>query len=117
MALKALKGQPEGFNGPAGFLLFQWLNDADRNALLCASGALSQSTMNMMAGDADKAKNLIHLSQTSLDASSLLYTVSENVGSLYQRYVEAEEQLEKQGFETAQRYMDILKKKGVTPKK
>ncbi len=116
-ALKALKVDPEWFNGPAGFALLLWLDDADRNALLCASGALSQSTMNMMAGDTDKANNLIHLSQTCMDASSLLYTVSETVASLYQRYVEAEEQLAKKGFETAQKCMDILKKKGVTPKK
>ena len=73
--------------------------------------------MNMMAGDTDKANALIHLSQTCMDASSLLYTVSENVASLYQRYVEVEEQLAKQGLETAQKSMDILKKKGVTPKK
>jgi len=117
IALNALKVQPEGFNGPAGFLLFQWLDDADRNALLCASGALSQSSIMMMAGDTDNANSLIHLSQTCMDASALLYTVSENVASLYQRYVEAEEQLAKKGFETAQRCMDILNKKGVTPKK
>ena len=117
MALKALKVQPEGFNGPAGFLLSQWLDDADRNALLCASGAQSQATMNMMAGDMDKAYNLIHLAQTCTYASSLLYAVSENVLPLYQRYVEAEQQLAKQGLETAQKCMDVLKEKGVTPKK
>ena len=38
MALKPLKVDPEWFNGPAGFALLLWLDDADRNALLCASG-------------------------------------------------------------------------------
>jgi len=44
------------------------------------------------------------------------YTVSENAGSLYQRYVEAEEQLATQGAEVARKCTDILKKNGVTPK-
>ncbi len=117
IALKALKAHPQGFNGLGGFAVILWLDDADRNALLCASGAFSQATINMMAGDKDKANNLIHLAQTCLDASSLLYTVSENVTSLYQRYVEAEQQLAEKGLETAQRCMDVLKKKGLTPKK
>ena len=117
IALKALKAHPQGFNGLGGFAVILWLDDADRNALLCASGAFSQATINMMAGDKDKANNLIHLAQTCLDASSLLYTVSENVTSLYQKYIEAEQQLAEKGLETAQKCMDVLKKKGVTPKK
>jgi hypothetical protein len=117
VALKALKAHPQGFNGLGGFAVILWLDDADRNALLCANGALSQATINMMAGDTDKANNLIHLSQTCTDASSLLYTVSENAASLYQRYVEAEEQLAAKGLETAQKCMDVLKKNGITPKK
>ena len=117
MALKALKGRPEGFNGPAGFLLFEWLPDADRNALLCHSGALSQSTMYAMAGDMDKANNLIHFSRTCMDASALLHTVSENAASLYQRYVEAEKQLADRGLEAVQKCMEVLKKKSITPKK
>jgi hypothetical protein len=117
VALKALKAHPQGFNGPGGFAVILWLDDADRNALLCASGALSQSTIDMTAGDKDKASNLIHLFQTGTDASLLLYTVSENASSLFQRYVEGEEQLAAQGLETAQKCMDILKKNDITPKK
>ena len=117
MALKALKEKPEGFNGPAGFLLFMWLDDADRNALLCHSGALSQSTIYAMAGDMDKANDLIHFSRTCMDASVLLNTVSENAASLYQRYVEAEEKLAEKALEITQRCTEVLKKYGITPKK
>ncbi len=117
VALKALKAHPQGFNGPGGFAVILWLDDADRNALLCASGALSESIMNMTAGDIDKANNLIHLDRTCTDASSLLYTVSENASSLYQRYVVGEEQLAAKGLETAQKCMEILKKTASPPKK
>ena len=100
-----------------GFAFFEWLDDADRNVLLCASGSASQSTMHMIAGDTDKANILINLSKSCMDLSALIYTVSENAGSLYQRYVEAEEQLATQGSEVAQKCTDILKKGGITPKK
>jgi hypothetical protein len=124
MAMKALKQNPEGFNGPAGFVFFMWLDDADRNALLCHSGALSLATEYAMAGDMDKANNLIHFSRTCMDASVLLNTVGENAASLYQRYVEAENKLMAEGFETTQRVSEalkrcteVLKKSCITPKK
>jgi hypothetical protein len=119
-AVKAFKAHPQAFNGPLGFAFFEWLDDADRNALLLGSGALAQATTNMRAGDTDaeiKANNLIHLFQMCTDASSLLYTVSENVGSLYQRYVEAENQTAVKGLETVQKCMEALKKTASPPKK
>ena len=48
-----------------------------------------------------------------MDVSTLIYTVSENADSLYQRYVEAEEQLANQGAEAAEKCVAILKKNGV----
>jgi hypothetical protein len=117
VALKALKGKPQGFNGPAGFLLIMWLDDADHNALLCHAGALHQSYTYVMAGDMDKANNLIAFSQACLRASALLFTVSESAFPLYQRYLEAERQLAERGFEAAQRCVEALKQKNITPKK
>lgn len=117
MAVKVFKAKPQGFNGPLGFAFFEWLDDADRNAVLCGSGASTQAAQQMMSGNADKASSLLHLSQSCTDVSTLIYTVSENAGSLYQRYVEAEEQLAAQGSEVAQKCADILKKSGITPKK
>ncbi len=114
-AVKAFKGRPQAFNGPLGFAFFQWLDDADRNALLCASGASTQAALQMMAGSKDRAESMVHLAHSCSDASTLIYTVSETAGSLYLRYVEAEEQLAVQGAEAAEKCIDILKKSGGAP--
>ncbi len=116
-AVKALHVKPQRFNGPLGFNVFEWLDDADRNALLCGSGASTQATLQMMAGNKDKATSLLHLAQSCSDVSTLIYTVSENAGSLYQRYVEAEQQLAVQAAEVAEKCTEILKKNGGPPKK
>ena len=50
LALKVFGKNPQAFNGPLGFSFFEWLDDADRNALLCASGAATEVTVNMLAG-------------------------------------------------------------------
>ena len=88
-AVKAFRGKPQEFNGPLGFTFFEWLDDADRNAVLCGSGASGQAASQMMAGNKDKAESLLHLAKSCSDMSTLIYTVSENAGSFYQRYVEA----------------------------
>jgi hypothetical protein len=115
-AVKAFKRKPQGFNGPLGFAFFQWLDDASRNALLCGSGVSAQAALQMMAGNTGKANSLLHLAQSCNDVATLIYTVSENAGSLYLRYVEAEEQLATQGAEVAKRCVEILKKNGAQPK-
>lgn len=117
MAVKALKGKPQGFNGPLGFMFFEWLDDASRNALLCGSGASNLAALQMMAGSMDKAASLLYLAQSCVDASTLIYTVSENAGFLYQRYVEAEDQLAARATGDVEKCMDILKKNGIPPKK
>src|SRR6267154_168659 len=43
-AIKAFRKNPQGFNGPLGFTFFEWIDDADRNALLCATGATNEAT-------------------------------------------------------------------------
>jgi hypothetical protein len=117
MAIKAFKGKPQGFNGPLGFTFFEWLDDADRNAALCAGGSSNQAMSEMIAGDKDKTESLLHLAQSCADVSTLIYTVSENAGSLYQRYVEAEQELAEQAAEVAQKCTDILRKNSVPPRK
>jgi hypothetical protein len=116
MAVKAFRTKPQAFNGPLGFAFFEWLDDASRNAALCSAGAMTQSTVSIMAGDKDTADALVHLSQSCIDASALIYTVSENAGSLYQRYTDAEDQLATQSVAAVQQCADILKKSGITPK-
>jgi hypothetical protein len=119
MAIKAFKGKPQGFNGPLGFSFFEWLDDAARNAALCAGGSSSQALSELMAGNAgnkDKAESLLHLAKSCPDVSTLIYTVSENAGALYQRYVDAEQELAERATEVAQECTDALKK-GALPKK
>lgn len=101
MAVKAFEGKPRGFNGPLGFAFFEWLDDASRNAALCGSGTATQAMSQIMAGSTDKASSLIHLAHACMDVSTLIYTVSENAGSLYQRYVTAEQDLATQAAEVA----------------
>jgi len=54
--------------------------------------------------------DLLHLSQSCSDISTLIYTVSENAGALYERYSKAEEQLAVEGVETAEKCAETLKK-------
>jgi hypothetical protein len=87
LAVTSFKKRPQGFNSPLGFAFSEWLDDASRNAVLCSQSAMSQSMKVMMAGDMDKVTQLIHLAQSCLDTSTLIYTVSENAGALYEKYV------------------------------
>ena len=117
MALKAFESQPQGFNGPLGFAFFEWLDDASRNAALCASNLLMESYKSTVDGHLDKAHSLILFSNSCLDVSTLLYTISENAGALYYRYVEGGAQLMAQGAENLQKCTEILKKNSIAPKK
>ena len=110
LALKTFKKRPQGFNSPLGFAFFEWLDDAARNALLCSQTAMSQATTSMMDGDLHDAPQYMHLSQACMDASTLIYTVSENASVLYERYVKAEEELANKGADVAQKCTDALKK-------
>jgi hypothetical protein len=107
--LKTLKENPQGFNGPGGFAVFEWLDDASRNALLCSSTSMNSLTEQMMAGNTKNQIQLMHLSESCMDVSTLFYTVSENAGSLYQRYVKAEQALAQKGFKVAERCTAALK--------
>jgi hypothetical protein len=116
MAVKTFTGKPQGFNGPLGFAFFEWLDDASRNAALCAAGSANQALGQLLAGNTDKADSLIHLAHSCADVSILIYTVSENAGSLYQRYVEAEQELAEQAVGVAEKCTDVLKHNSVPPK-
>jgi hypothetical protein len=116
-AIKAFGKNPQAFNGPLGFSFFEWLDDADRNALLCASSAANEATVKMPAGDKGRVEMEISLSQGCTDVATLFYTVSENAGALYTRYVQAEEKVAEQGAQAAQKCAELLKQEGAVPKK
>lgn len=109
-ALDVLKKKPQGFDSAAGFLLSEWLDDATRNALLCSQTAMSQATLLAIAGKTDDANRYMRLSQACMDASTLIYTVSENAGALYERYVKGEQDLATVAVNTAQNCAQALKK-------
>jgi len=110
LAIETFKKQPQGLNSPLGFAFFEWLDDASRNALICSQTAMSQSAVLAMAGQTDDALQLVHFSQACMDASTLIYTVSENAGSLYTRYVKSEEGLANRGVSVSQQCAEALKK-------
>src|ERR1019366_9145180 len=103
LAVKRFKSQPQGFNSPLGFAYFEWMDDASRNSLLCGSNALSEAVKQMTQGNINKADSLIHLAQSCSEVSTLIYTVSENAGALYQRYVAGMAQLADQATDAAQK--------------
>jgi hypothetical protein len=71
----------------------------------------------LLDGKTAKARSLAQLSQSCMDMSSLIYTVGENAGALYARFVAGEEAVAKQAFDTMQECTDILKKSGIKPNK
>lgn len=116
LAIKGFGKNPQAFNGPLGFSFFEWLDDASRNAVLCSTNAANKAFQSILNGNKDKAISELHLSQSCTDASALLYTVSENAGALYTRYVESEQKLAAEGARVAQRCAEILKQNGITKK-
>jgi hypothetical protein len=117
LAIKGFGKNPQAFNGPLGFSFFEWLDDASRNAVLCATNAANKAFKSVLDGDKDNAISELHLSQNCTDASTLLYTVSENAGALYTRYVENEQKLAAEGARVAQKCAEILKQNGAKEKK
>jgi hypothetical protein len=110
MTVQVLRKNPQGFNRAAGFALFEWLDDASRNALVCSSSFVMQATVTLTNGEINKASQLIHLGQSCMDVSNLIYTVSENAGALYERYAKASQKLAADGAKIAQQCTDTLKK-------
>ena len=88
--LEPLKKSPDAFNSPVGFLIVTGLDDASRNMALCMGQAGMQSALLEQAGKYADAQRLLQIGQTCLDASTLLYTVSESAVDVYGRYLLAE---------------------------
>jgi hypothetical protein len=113
LAVKAFRKNPQAFNGPLGFAFFEWLDDASRNAALCASFGGTQVAAELIDGHTDTARSLLELAQSCTDVSTLIYTVSENAGSLYSRYIEAEVGAANECAEVLTKCTTILKEKGL----
>jgi hypothetical protein len=105
-----LKKSPDGFNGPAGFLLVGGLEDADRNMSLCMGQAGMQSATRGMSGDLTEGQRYLRLSQACMDTSTLLFTVSESAFNMYGEYLLAEHGMMDKAMSGLQQCADILKK-------
>jgi hypothetical protein len=105
---------PQAFNGPLGFSFFEWLDDACRNALLSSLSATNAGTVGLIDGDKEKAQTDIELAKDFANVSTVFYTVSENAGALYSRYVDDEEEIAEEGLKVATDCTDILKKRKET---
>jgi hypothetical protein len=92
MVMKNFKNRRSAFNGLQGFTFLESLHDAERNVLRCVSSASSASTGYMIAGNRDKADDLLRLSQSCMDVSVLIYATTESAVTLYQHFIEAEDQ-------------------------
>ena len=109
---KAMNAQPQKFNSPIGFEFVLLLDDASRNAAVCNADAIQKGIKTTMAGDKQGAQDYLQLAQSCTSVSSLLYTISENAGALYQRYVSGEASLATDAFNTMNKCLDTLKQRG-----
>ena len=116
VAITAFGKNPQAFNGPLGFAFFEWLDDACRNALLSSASATNYATVDLINGDKDKAQTNMELAKDLANVSTVLYTVSENAGALYTRYVEGEDKLAQVGLKAATDCVDTLKGKKTASK-
>ncbi len=91
-AVPMMKYRPLSFNGPDGFLLFQWLSDASRTAALCANTSSAQARIPSAASKSDLADDFNRLGKGCLDASTSLYSVSQKTAALYLRYLNSEQE-------------------------
>jgi hypothetical protein len=111
MAIKAFGKNPQAFNGPLGFSFFEWLDDASRNAVLCSANATGKAFESLLEGNKNQAESALHLAHNCTDASTPLYTVSENAGALYTRYVEGMAKVAEKGADVAKKCTEVLKQK------
>jgi len=115
LMVKAIKTQHSRFNGIQGFTFLDSLHDMERNLLRCVNTASSASTGYMIAGNRDKADSLLHLSQSCMDLSLLVYTINESAVTLYQRFIEAQDQWAAHSTQAARQCENALEK--VRPRK
>ena len=106
----ALKAKPDGFHGLGGLLLLSTLDDASRNAALCASAGSAEIAKGLIDhADVKDAYRIMTVMQNCSDVSAYLYTVSESVNALMVRELEAQQDLNDQAMEMANKCADIIK--------
>jgi hypothetical protein len=107
--ITGFRKNPQAFNSALGFSFFEWIDDACRNTLLSSLSASNTAAVELIDGDTQKARSNMELAKDFSNLSTVFYTVSENAGALYTRFVEGEEQLAKAAVGAATNCSDILK--------
>ncbi|MFZ0279678.1 MAG: hypothetical protein WA254_06580 [Candidatus Sulfotelmatobacter sp.] len=114
--IAALKMHPEAFHGLGGLLLLSSLDDASRNAALCSGAAYNDSMQAVMtSSDAHSARDWLHVGLSCVDVSGYLYTVSESVQALLVRDLKAQQILNQEAAELANKCNALMK--STPPKK
>ena len=107
--IRILKQRPDAFNTPMGFLLVSDLDDASRNAALCAGQAASLAATDFMVGQTASAQEKLSLGEACTGASALLYTVSETAFHLYSEVLFTTDETLKRALEVATKCGEALK--------
>jgi hypothetical protein len=103
-----LKQNPQGFNSEVGFLFVTSLDDASRNAAVCAGEAMRRSSMKLVKGETAGVEELLTLYDNCNSASTLLYTISETAAGMYRRYLHADAELTSQTMAEMKKCTDVL---------
>jgi hypothetical protein len=107
---KALSTDPNKFNRVEALPFVLMLDDASRDASLCFGSAMQSGMKALAAHDSELAENYLALANKCTAASSSLYTVSENAAALYQKFLNAFDDLAHKAVDEMDRCTDVLKK-------
>ena len=104
-----LQKTPSAFNGPNGFLMITYLDDASRNMAVCMSQGMALLSAGIAIGTkVSDLREPMNLAQNCINVSTLLYTVSENAVNLYAKYLLANYHLQQRQQETIDKCVSIL---------
>jgi hypothetical protein len=106
----AFIANPEKFNQASAFQYILMLDDASRNATLCFGSSMQGGMKALATHDSELAENYLALANKCNAASSSLYMVSENAAALYQKFLNAFDDLAHKAVDEMERCTGILKK-------
>jgi hypothetical protein len=109
LLLSGLEKHPDKSNGILGFELITSLDDASRNAHICAGSAVTFGSQEGAEGKTSSATTLFTLAQSCQNSGVLLYTVSESASALYENYLKGIEKLAETATEVMTQCQDALK--------
>lgn len=109
---KAVTQNLQAFNSELGFDVLMDLDDATRNAALCADQASTQVLNDINNLHSQKSQLLLELHQSCIDSSKSLLSASENSNVLFLRYVKWQREVSAKATEAATQCADALKKTG-----